>query len=125
MKRIFSLLTFLIYLAQSAFSQCNSEDSTISRIERTLFGTNFTFKCDQISSNDKTQSTIFTGNASFKSDKFECSGAEKILYDENTKKLVVYSPKTFVFSGKASVKDIVSNAKTLEYTLGDDTVYLD
>ena len=82
----------------------------------------FTFK--QIEYDEVNKVMTLTENVSFKDDKFEFADAGKVIYNEKTKKLIIYNCKSFMIDGKIIARDNVSKAKTVEYTLGDDSVYL-
>lgn len=82
----------------------------------------FTFK--KIDYDEQNKVMTLTENVSFKNDKFEFTNAGKVVYNEKTKKLVIYDCKSFIIDGKIIAKDNVTNTKTVEYTLGDDKVYL-
>jgi len=82
------------------------------------------FTCKLIEYDEKNKVMTLTDNVSFKNYKFEFADAGKVVYNEKTKKLIIYDCKNFIIDGKIIAKDNVSNAKTVEYTIGDDNVYL-
>ena len=124
MKQILTLLTLVFLSSQYLSAQVKSDDSTIRRIDKTGTKKDIEFIATHVSHNDQTQLTTFTGKVSFKTDKLQCSDAEKVVYDNKAKKLVIYGLGSFVFDGKVTVKESSSKDNTVEYTLGEDTVYI-
>ena len=92
--------------------------------EKVVFDKEPQFTCKKIDYDEQNKVMTLTENVSFKNDKFEFANAGKVVYNEKTKKLIIYDCKSFIIDGKIIAKDNVSNTKTVEYTLGDDTVYL-
>ena len=82
------------------------------------------FTCNLIEYDEKNKVMTLTDNVSFKNDKFEFADAGKVVYNEKTRKLIIYDCKSFMIDGKIIAKDTVSKVKNVEYTLGDDSVYL-
>jgi hypothetical protein len=126
MKKLLTTLTFalLFGLTQTASAQTKPEgDITISS-DKVIFDKDPQFICKQLKYNDETKVMTLTDNVSLKTDKFEFADAGKVVYNEKTKKLIIYDCKGFTINGKVVVNDNVSKVKTVEYTLGDDTVYL-
>jgi N-acetylmuramoyl-L-alanine amidase len=82
------------------------------------------FTCNLIEYDEKNKVMTLTDNVSFKNDKFEFADAGKVVYNEKTRKLIIYDCKNFMIDGKIIAKDNVSKVKTVEYTIGDDNVYL-
>lgn len=126
MKKVITLLTVAIFigLTQTASAQTKSEDDITISADEVVFDKDPSFVCKQLTYNDKTQIMTLIDNVSLKTDKFEFTDAGKVVYNEKTKKLTIYDCKGFTIDGKVVVNDNVSKVKTVEYTLGDDTVYL-
>lgn len=126
MKKIMTLLTLATFfgLTQTASAQKKSGDEITISSDKVVFDKDPQFVCKQLIYNDKTHVMTLTDNVSLKTDKFEFADAGKVVYNEKTKKLIIYDCKGFTIDGKIVVKDNVSEVKTVEYTLGDDTVYL-
>lgn len=82
------------------------------------------FSCKKMDYDKENKVMTLTDNVSFKDDKFEFADAAKVVYDEKTKKLIIYECKNFTIDGKIIARDNVSKVKTIEYTIGDDTAYL-
>lgn len=121
-----TLLTLATFfgLTQTASAQKKSGDEITISSDKVVFDKDPQFVCKQLIYNDKTHVMTLTVNVSLKTDKFEFADAGKVVYNEKTKKLIIYDCKGFTIDGKIVVKDNVSEVKTVEYTLGDDTVYL-
>ena len=126
MKRIKTLITFLTFfcLTQTNFAQSKSEGDITISADKVVSNIDPKFTCKQITYNDKTQVMILTDNVSLKTEKFELINAAKVVYNEQTKKLKIYDCKGFKVNGKIVLKDNATQIKTVEYTLGDDTVYI-
>lgn len=84
----------------------------------------FTFIATKSIHNDKTKEMQLSGNVDFQSKKFEFTGADKVIYNEITKKMTVFSCQGFTIDGKVIVKTGEKLSNILEYTVGDDKVYL-
>ena len=128
MKKIMTLLlptlASFFGLTQTTSAQIKSEgDITISS-GKVVFDKDPQFVCKELIYNDKTHVMTLKDNVSLKTDKFEFANAGKVVYNEKTKKLIIYDCKGFTINGKIVMKDNVSKVKTVEYTLGEDTVYL-
>lgn len=121
-----TLLTLATFfgLTQTASAQTKSGDDITISSDKVVFDKDPQFICKQLIYNDKTHVMTLTDNVSLKTDKFEFADAGKVVYNEKTKKLIIYDCKGFTIDGKIVVKDNVSEVMTVEYTLGDDTVYL-
>ena len=124
MKKILTLLALVFLSTQYLSAQVKSNDSSTRQRVKSASYNDPEFNCTQLSTNDKTQVSTFTGNVSFRFGNFECSNAEKVVYDKKAKKLLVYGPRSFAFGGTIAVKETTSKETTLEYTLGEDTVYV-
>lgn len=126
MKKIFlSLFAVCIFVLvpQISFGQTNFNEpisvaTLISQID------DFTFISTNSFHNDKTKEMQFTGNVFFQSKKFEFSGADKVIYNETTKKMTVYGCRDFTIDGSVVLKNSGKLTNILEYTVGDDKVYL-
>ena len=118
------ILAIFIGFTQTASAQTKSEGDIIINSDRVVFDKDPKFVCTQLTYNDKTQVMTLTGNVSLKTDKFEFADAGKVVYNEKTRKLVIYNSRGFTIDGKIVLQDNVSKAKTVEYTLGDDTAYV-
>ena len=117
-------LTTFFGLTQTTSAQTKSEDDITISSDKVVFDKGPQFVCKQLIYNDKTHVMTLTDNVSLKTEKFEFADAGKVLYNEKTKKLIIYDCKGFTIDGKIVVKDNVSEVKTVEYTLGEDTAYL-
>ena len=126
MKKVLTLLTFAFFLSltQTVSAQAKSEGGITICSDKVVFDKDPQFTCKQLKYNDETKVMTLTDNVSLKTDKFEFSDAGKVVYNEKTKKLIIYDCKGFTIDGKVVVSDNVSKVKTVEYTIGDDTVYL-
>lgn len=111
-------LAFLIFLLFSlcAFGQGNTE------AKKAPF---FTYNCvDSVSINkDKSIIQLF-GDASFKTDLLEVTHADKIVFNNATKEVLVSSKFDYITKCALNLND-GSKSKTLRYKIGDDAVYLD
>lgn len=126
MKKLLTILFLVcsISLTNIASAQTKSNGETTLSSDKIVFNQDPKFQCKQISFDDKTQIMTLLENVSLKTEKFELSNAGKVVYDQKTKKLTIYDCKEFTIDGK-----VVTNKKThkkniVEYTLGDDTVYI-
>lgn len=120
---LLTLVTFFA-LTQAASAQTKSGGDITITSDKVVFDKDPQFVCKQLVYNDKTHVMTLTENVSLKTDKFEFANAGKVVYNEKTKKLIIYDCKGFTIDGKIVLKDNVSEVKTVEYTLGDDTAYL-
>lgn len=122
MKKI--MVTFLaiclLVLIETSFGQTKPITiSSVSSIED-----KFTFLSVKSARNDKTKEMQMTENVSFTSEKFEFFGANKVIYNETTKKMTVFNCQGFTINGKVVIKNGEKLSNILEYTIGSDTVYL-
>lgn len=120
---LFVLFCF-IGLTQTATAQQKSGDEITISSDNVVFDNDPKFECKQLVYNDKTQIMTFIDNVSLKTEKFEFADAGKVVYNQKTKKLTIYDCKGFTVDGKVVTKNNASEKKIVEYTLGDDTVYL-
>ena len=123
-KTVVTLLVFcLLTLSQISFGQADFnqpiEITYVKSVED-----EFTFIATKSFHNDKTKEMQLTGNVDFQSKKFEFTGAEKVIYNETTKTMTVFSCQGFTIDGKVIVKTGEKLSNILEYTVGDDKVYL-
>lgn len=73
----------------------------------------------------KDNTTTLEGNVSIVADKLSITKAEKIVVEKVKNKITVYGSCDFTFSGTVVRAPKVENQPiTLEYTVGEDTVYL-
>ena len=111
-------------MTQTATAQQKSGDEITISSDNVVFDNDPKFECKQLVYNDKTQIMTFIDNVSLKTEKFEFADAGKVVYNQKTKKLTIYDCKGFTVDGKVVTKNNASEKKIVEYTLGDDTVYL-
>jgi len=69
--------------------------------------------------------TILEGNVSISTGKLEVANADKIIIEKGTNKVLVYGSCEFTFSGKLVKTSRARNVvQVLEYTVGEDSLYL-
>ncbi len=126
MKKLMTLLllTCCICLIQTASAQVKNNGETTFKSNKIVFNQDPKFTCNQISYDDKTQEMILLENVSLKTDKFEFTNAGKVVYDQKSKKMTIYGCQGFTIDGKVVTQTGTEKKNIVEYTLGDDTVYL-
>ena len=126
MKKITTLLTIatIFSLTQTTFAQTKSDGHITISADKVICDKDPQFTCKQLKYNDETKVMTLTENVSLKTDKFEFVDAGKVVYNEKTKKLIIYDCKGFTVDGKIVIKDNATQVKTIEYTLGDEIVYI-
>jgi hypothetical protein len=82
------------------------------------------FESSQIEYDPKTGQTHHFGNVLFKSKRFEFSGAELVIFNNSTEKMTVFNPKGFTVDGKVIVGSGKKLSNIIEYTIGEDVVYV-
>jgi lipopolysaccharide export system protein LptA len=117
-------LAFFFGLTQTASAQTKSEGYITICSDKVVFDKDPKFTCKQLKYNDQTKVMTLTDDVSLKTDKFEFADAGKVVYNEKTKKLIIYDCKGFTIDGKVVINKNATKVKTVEYTLGDDTVYV-
>ena len=125
MKKLIAILFafYILTLPQISFGQSNlTQPITIAVVKSVEDG--FTFTANQFAHNDQTKESQLTGNVDFQSKKFEFSGADRVIYNETNKKMTVYGCRDFTIDGKVVLKNSEKLTNILEYTIGDDKVYL-
>ena len=117
-------LAFCVFtLAQITFGQTDP-NQTITIASVKSIEDDFTFLGGKYAHNDTTKEMQLTENVSFTSKKFEFSGADKVIYNQATKKMTIYGCQEFTINGKVVIKNEAKLSNILEYTVGSDTVYL-
>lgn len=126
MKKLLTLLFLIcsISLTKIASAQTKSSGETTLSSDKIVFNQDPKFQCKKISFDDKTQRMTLIENVSLKTDKFELSNASKVVYDQKTKKITIYECKGFTIDGKVVTNNKTHKKNIVEYTLGDDTVYI-
>jgi lipopolysaccharide export system protein LptA len=115
MNQRFSLLLFSLLLL-GAKSNLHAQDNT-SKVT--------IVRSDKLSIIDSSRQTVIEGNASISTGNLQIDGADKIVLDSKAQTLTVHGHFIFTFSGKIQQSIRKSNQPaTLEYTIGDNTVYL-
>jgi hypothetical protein len=125
MKQIPALLFFVLFTMafQNIFAQTKT-DHTVEKAARKLISDQDPeFGGKNITYDEKTQIVTVTGNVYFKTKRLELADAGKIIFDKKANKFLFYDFKGFVADGVV-VKDKLSTGRILEYTLGDDKVYI-
>lgn len=80
---------------------------------------------DRITVADSGRQTIIEGNAAIVAGTLKIEGADKIVLDKAAQKLTVYGQCVFTFGGRIKKwEQKEGQPATLEYKLGDDTVYI-
>lgn len=126
MKKIFLVLfavCMFVLMPQMSFGQTTANEPITIAILKSVED-EFTFIAGETVHNDQTKEMQLTENVDFQSKKFEFSGADKVIYNETTKKMTVYGCQGFTINGKVLIKNNEKLSNILEYTIGDDTVYL-
>lgn len=117
------LALFFLTLAQISLGQADlNQPITVASVVSIEDG--FTFLSGKSVRNDKIKVMELTENVSFTSKKLEFSGASKVIYNETAKKMTVYGCQGFTIDGKVVIKNGEKLNNILEYTVGDNTVYL-
>lgn len=126
MKRIWALLTivFFIGFTQNSFGQKKSDGDIIISCDKIVLDNGPQFVCKKIIYDDEGQIMTLIDHVSFKNNKFELDNAGKVVYNQKTKKLTIYNCKRFTIDGKVVTKLGNQGKGIVEYTLGDDTVYM-
>jgi hypothetical protein len=113
MKKIIFL--FVLFISFNSFGQENDIEKKVNEPE---------FKCDVIKISSDKNILEFNGNVSFKTDIIELENAEKIVFNQFTKELIVTGLNDFSIDGAIEIKDNAEK-KILRYTIGDKTAYLE
>ena len=113
MKKLFFL--FVFFISFNSFAQENDIDKKANEPE---------FKCDVIKISSDKNTLEFNGNVSFKTDIIELENAEKIVFNQTTKELIVTGLNDFTIDGAIQIKD-KAEKKILRYTIGDKIAYLE
>jgi lipopolysaccharide assembly outer membrane protein LptD (OstA) len=113
MKKL--IFAFVLLLSFSSFSQEAKIEKKSNEPE---------FKSDLIKINTEQNTLEFTGNVSFKTEIIELENAEKIVYNQSTKELIVTGLNDFTIDGAIQIKDKASK-KILRYKIGEKIAYLE
>jgi hypothetical protein len=125
MKKFAAFIAFcFLALALTSSGQTSPNQAITITFLKTSVEDEHSFYSDSVDRNDKTRETQFVGNVSFKSKKLEFSGAEKVIFNEATMKMTIYGCQDFVTDGKFVIKNGGKLRNILEYTIGNDKVYL-
>jgi len=109
----FPIFVFAILLSYNFFAQNNEVENESNEPE---------FTCDFLNFNKN--KLTFTGNVSFKTDIIQVEDADKIVYNQNKKKMVITGLDRFVMDGEVHVKN-KAKKKRLRYTVGERIAYVD
>ena len=74
-------------------------------------------------SKDKSVETWY-GNVMFDAAKINIEGADSLVFNNKTNKVIAYNCKKYTFEGQTLIADEKSNFSRLEYTFGDSTIYV-
>jgi len=107
------ILVFAILLSFSSFAQENAVEKESNEP---------VFTCDLL--NFKKNKLVFTGDVTFKTDIIQVEDADKIVYNKNTKKMVITGLDNFVMDGEIHVKNKAKKNR-LRYTVGERIAYMD
>ena len=116
-----NLTTFILLLiAQNFYSQANNNNKTVE-----LENQNLKFKADNILENKTTGIITFFGNAALMSDSINFEGAEKIIFNTQTKKIEILKPKNFkIFHLNYLIKEKSDNYDLMIYDMKENTLTL-
>ena len=67
---------------------------------------------------------IWYENVSFDAANINIDNADSLRWDNKTNKLIAYNCKSYTFKGQKVIADKTNNLKQVEYTLGDNQVYI-
>jgi lipopolysaccharide assembly outer membrane protein LptD (OstA) len=109
------IFVFGLLLSFGSFAQENDVNKIQNELE---------FKCDVMKINTDKNTLEFNGNVSFRTDIIELKNAEKIVFNQITKELVVTGFNEFAFYGAIQIKDKAEN-KILRYTIGEKVAYVE
>ena len=80
--------------------------------------------CDTLRFDNNHQVTTYIGHVHFQTDKFKLTDADSAIFNKETQKLVAYGASQYSINGRVK-RDFNSNSiEKLEYTIGDDVVYM-
>lgn len=109
---ILSILFLLVTLTNKLQAQNNDSKIIVN-------------KSDRIRYTEKENTVTYEGNASLSADLLTITNADKIVVDKGANKITVYGVCDFTFtSGLIRIVKTENTAKTLEYFIGERTVYL-
>lgn len=82
------------------------------------------FEAEKIEIDNKANMVTYLGNVYCIVDVLTIKKAEKIEFDNQTKKLVAYNVTEFTFDGTLSVADKPQSPTCIEYTTGHTTAFI-
>jgi len=83
-QKAFSLICILIIIVITGFAQNNNSSEWV--IDKTTL-----FTCQSINYSEKTDTVVFQKNVYFTSEFVQINNAEKIIYNKQTKKLIIFT----------------------------------
>lgn len=122
MKNFARILTtfILLLIALNFYSQANNNNKTVE-----LENQNLKFKADNILENKTTGIITLFGNAALMSDSINFEGAEKIIFNTQTKKIEILKPKNFkIFHLNYLIKEKSDNYDLMIYDVKENTLTL-
>jgi hypothetical protein len=123
MTKALLVIGSMIAVMQTTSAQSSNEDITIVKSDKVIFRNDPKFSCKQIAHYKNSDTIVLSDSVSLKTEKFEFSDAEKVEYNEKTKKMIIYNCRKFSVKGEVIAASGALKG-TLEYTLGSDTAYL-
>lgn len=82
------------------------------------------FECRQITYYHASGLITLSDSAGLKTKKFGFTDADKVVYDEKTRKMKIYNCHKFTMKGEVIIEPSAPLKGVIEYTLDDDKVYL-
>lgn len=122
------LTTFIafmcLFFGQNSFGQKKSTNELTVSADNVSSDNEMKFECTKIVYNDKSQVTKFLENVSLKTDKVEFTNADKVIYNQVTRKMIIYGCKDFTIDGKIVTQIKKHKKNVIEYTFGSDIAYI-
>jgi len=126
MKKLSVLLTILslLMITHGAIAQNSVTDHSVINKSNDLVLNDLKFECKQSMTSLDTKQITLQDNVAIKTDKFECKDASKAIFDQTCKKLTVYNCKSFSFHGEIVMSIDKKIENIIEYTLGDNKLFI-
>ena len=107
-----ALLALVIFLSVTSVNAQREKDNiSISSASRLVKSENGKF-------------LTLEGNVALSTQRLTVSKAEKIVIDDIQKKVIIYGAAVYTFNGKVNASSQNEKITRMEYSLGDDTLYL-
>jgi len=124
MKCLIKSLAAILFISFSlpVFSQVQEQNELSFSNNCLLNIESFSYKCDKITQNLSSQSTILIGNVAIKTRVFECKDASTVVYDRALKRLTIFGTAKFSINGEIETRIDQNKNRRIEYDLGSKKV---